>query len=233
MTLKIAHRGATTNAPENSILATEHAIAAGADAVEIDVRLCGTGEVIVLHDPTLTRMLGVPDRASQTSLSVIKHISFKDMQFEHIPTLREMLEHFGAIIRFNIEIKEHRIRCAEIVEKVSRVITDLKLEDSVWISSFNPFVIRTIKQLSPHLKAGYLYDKVRYLPTLLTDYYNIEAWHPHYSLVNEEYVRVARQRGKEIYCWTVNEKSETDRLISLGIDGIITDNLSLFETEGI
>jgi glycerophosphoryl diester phosphodiesterase len=229
MILKIAHRGATNHAPENSLSSIQNAISAGADAVEIDVRLCGSGDVVLHHDSTLERMLGVPDRVISTSFDMIKLVSFKDLQSEHIPSLREVFEKFSSNIFFNVEIKEHRVHCAEIVEKVCKLINEFNLRDSVWVSSFNPFVMRSLKKFDPKIRAGFLFDKVRYIPTLITEYYDVESWHPHYSLVNKEYVDVAKKRGKSIYCWTVNEKEDVKRLISLGIDGIITDNLSLFD----
>lgn len=226
--LKIAHRGSAHQAPENSLLSFEHAIAEGADAIEFDVRRCKTGEIIVLHDSSLKRMTGKAMRVSAHSLADIQSHAYLGFPNQFIPTLADVFEHFGQKIRFNVEIKESSINCVAIVKDVLAIIEKFDLANTVWISSFNPFVIRTAAKLSPQIRLGFLYDKIRYTPTMLTDYYNVAAWHPHHSLITEAYLEVARKRKKDVYTWTVNDKDEIERLKKLGISGIITDNLSLF-----
>jgi glycerophosphoryl diester phosphodiesterase len=226
--LKIAHRGSAHQAPENSLLSFEHAISEGADAIELDVRRCKTGEVVVLHDASLKRMTGSSMRVSAHSLQAIQEHAFLGYSDHFIPTLERVFEQFGQQIMFNVEIKESSMKCGPIVAAVIELIDKFNLSETAWVSSFNPFVIRAAANLAPHIRLGFLYDKVRYTPTMLTEYYNVSAWHPHHSLITEAYVEVAQKRQKEIYAWTVNEVSEIERLKSLGISGIISDNLSLF-----
>lgn len=65
--LLLAHRGASADAPENTLAAFQEAVAQGADGVELDAMVCGSGEVVVCHDETLERLAGLPWEVRTTS----------------------------------------------------------------------------------------------------------------------------------------------------------------------
>lgn len=224
--MKIAHRGVHTKSPENSISSFYDAINQGADAIEIDVRLCGSGEVIVFHDPWLKRMTSTSGNIRNISYEDISKLTFVDSE-EKIPLLSEVLDLFANKIPINIEIKDINILNHEIAKKVIEQLKSIKSPDSIWISSFNPLVLDFIKTIEPSIKTGFLFNKTRYIPLLLSQFLQFDAWHPNFNLVDEEFVQVARVKGKEIFPWTVNDIEEINRLKSLEVDGIITDSIHL------
>ena len=224
--LKIAHRGVHHNAPENSLLSFEHAIEQKADVIELDIRLCGSGEVLVFHDPWLKRMTTQSGNIRKLSFDEISKYTLKDSS-EKIPTLQETLDLCLNKIAINIEIKDINISNHEIAVKVISLLKEFNLPDNVWISSFNPLVLDFIKTLEPKIKTGFLFNKTRYIPLLLNQFLQFDAWHPNYELVDEEFIFVAKKKEKEVFPWTVNKLEDIQKLKSLHVTGIITDHIEL------
>ena len=98
------HRGTRTGAPENTLLAMRRALDQGADGIELDVRVCGSGEVVVMHDPDLMRVAGVPLSAAQAGLHELRAHDLG--QGERVPTLDEAMDLvLGAGKLLNVECK--------------------------------------------------------------------------------------------------------------------------------
>ena len=224
--LKIAHRGVHKNSPENSISSFEDALKIGADVIELDVRLCASGEVVVFHDPWFKRMLGVSGSIKKTVFSDISKLRYIDSD-ESIPLLDDVLDQFADRISINIEIKDINISNHDVAKKVISLLKKINFPESIWVSSFNPLVLDFIKTVEPRVKTGFLFNKTKYIPLLLSQFLHFDAWHPNYELIDEEFVKVARRKNKKIYAWTVNNSEEIGRLKNLGIDGIITDYIEL------
>lgn len=124
-----AHRGLALEAAENSLEAFRAAVEAGADWIETDVNTTADGVVLVLHDPSLDRVAGVPGRVSQLSAAQVAEVRLPDGQ--RIPTLAEALEAFPTA-RFNIDLKDEGA-----VEAVPRVLRETGAVDRVRIASFS------------------------------------------------------------------------------------------------
>ena len=90
MVLRIGHRGAAGHAPENTLVSFEKAIDLGCDMTELDVHICGSGELVVIHDETVDRTTNGSGRVSELTLREIKILDAGDG--EEIPTLEEVLE---------------------------------------------------------------------------------------------------------------------------------------------
>jgi glycerophosphoryl diester phosphodiesterase len=224
-TLKIAHRGIHHNFPENSLSSFKNAIEAGADAIELDVRLTLDEKIIVFHDPWLKRMLGKSGKVNKKKLAEIKKIPYSAKKDEFVPTLAEIFEEIGGKILLNIEIKDIRLYNHQIARKISQLINDFNLYDSVWISSFNPLVLDFLKTINKKIKTGFLFDHTKYISLLISSFIKVDAWHPNFSLVDQEVMTVAKKKNVEIYPWTVNEQKEIERLKFLEVHGIISDNI--------
>ena len=220
--LKIAHRGSHSTLPENSLSAFKHAISLGADAIELDVRLCGSGEVIVLHDPWMKRVFGASGNVRKMSLEEIQNYTFIGTN-ECLPTLEDVFHVLGKKIQINVEIKDINVYNHDLARRVVQLIDVYDLYKTVWISSFNPLVLDFIKTIEPKIKTGFLFNKTKYIPLLLSQFLQFDAWHPNYQLVDEAFMSVARKREKEVYAWTVNQQEDIDSLKALNINGIITD----------
>lgn len=230
--LLLGHRGAAAEAPANTVASFKRAMEVGADGVELDVHLTRDGQVVVIHDETVTEVTGVPGRIREMSLAEIQRLdagSHFGPQFagERIPTLDEALDAVGPQGIVNIEIKGTSVGSEGLEREVVRIIHAHRMSERVLISSFNPFRLWRIRMLDPDLPRGMLHGPntppyVRdlwFLPVVQPD-----ALHPHYSMVNAAYMKRAHQWGVRVNVWTVDDLAEARRLVDLGVDAMITND---------
>ena len=235
--LNIAHRGASTAAPPNTLAAFEKAIELGADGIEFDVHLSADGVPMVIHDFTMDATTDGSGRVADMTLAQLKQLdagSYFAPAFagERIPTLEEVLEAAGSQLFLNIELKTTNLRDDGLEQAViaqverHRAGCEQRLGNNVVISSFNPFSLRRVKKIAPHIPVGLLYAPGLPLPlgrAWLAFLVPHEARHPEHSMVDARYMAWARQRGYRVNTWTVDDPDEMRRLIGLGVDGIITN----------
>ena len=233
--LVIAHRGACDVAPENTLAAFQAALAAGADAVEMDVTRCATGEIVVIHDSTVDRTTDGKGRVGEMDLATLRELdagAWFSPKFagERIPLLQEVLELCANRLRVNIEIKGMGWRGDGIDREIAQLIRARGLARGTLVSSFNALALQRTALVAPELQRGFLHHPaqpesiVRALSRFVAE---SQALHPHHSLVTERYMRWARRQGYRVNTWTVNEPREMLRVISLGVDGIITNHPAL------
>jgi glycerophosphoryl diester phosphodiesterase len=230
-TLVIAHRGASAAAPPNTLAAFEKAVELGADAVELDVHLSADGVPVVIHDATVDATTDGSGRVANLKLAQLKRLdagSHFDPVFagEHIPTLEEVLEAIGKHLLLNIELKSSSLRDNGLERAVIAQVGQRGLSDRVLLSSFNPFSLRRAKRIAPHIPVGLLYEPDLPLPlrrAWLAPLVPHEARQPKHTMVDAHYMVWARRRGYRVNVWTVDDPDEMRRLISLGVDGIITN----------
>ena len=142
----MAHRGASGSAPENTFAAFDLAIELGAEAIELDVQCCGSGEPVVVHDRVLTRLAGVPVDVSHASLSELQSLdvgAWFDPTYagESIPTLCDVLVRYRHKVKLNIEIKSHHWLDQKTAAAVLAAMSE-EAVDQVMVSSFNPVILR-------------------------------------------------------------------------------------------
>jgi len=230
-TLSIAHRGASAAAPSNTLAAFEAALQQGADGIEFDVRLCADGVPVVIHDATVDATTDGSGAVSAMTLSELKDLdagSWFDPAFagERIPALTEVLEALGGRMLLNVELKGGALLDDRLERAVAKAIEHYGLAEQVLLSSFNPLTLRHLQRHAPHLSTGLLTASSAWLKGVLgraLASQGLAALHPHHTLVDEDYVRWARQHGYRVHVWTVDEASEMRRLIRAGVDGIITN----------
>lgn len=223
----LGHRGARRRAPENTLSAFELAMEEGADGVELDVRLSGDGDVIVLHDSDLSRVTSGRDGRKAEDL---KHSDLPRTDLgggEPVPLLADVLrwaEARGA--KVNVELKSdvtHRIR---FVLSVARLVASHR-HAAEWIlfSSFDPRLVVALSYLLPWVPTGWLFEKSDYVPrgTGLERLARAAAVHPRHPLVTDETARAWKHAGFALNVWTVNDEAEARRLDKIGVDAIITD----------
>ena len=234
-----AHRGGALLAPENTMAAFRGAVALGAHYIELDVRLCATGELVVVHDDTLQRVAGLAKRPSEVSLAELQGLDVgshfaASYASEGVPSLVQVFEELASSIRFNIEIKEAAFSGAETSTKLARLIASMKLEGRCIVSSFNPVALRRVAAaccvptglLYPTQGAGRIKDRLTRQPwsaALLPIY----ALHPRHDRVDTLLLRRAHLRGLAVNTWTVNEPARMRELLELGVNGLITDRPDL------
>ena len=227
--LIIGHRGASAEAPENTLAAFMLAREQGADGIEFDAKLTRDGVVVIHHDRTLNRTTNGTGPLETRSLDELKDLdagSFFHPAFqkERIPTLQEIIEVVGKDLLLNIELTNYANPRDELPEAVIAVVRAHQLEARVLLSSFNRLALRRVHALAPDLLTGLL---VR--PTQLPCYRAYlrrscphDAYHPHYWMLKESATKTAISNGM-VNVWTVNEEHQMKACIDLGVDALITD----------
>ena len=227
MILKIGHRGASGHAPENTALSVEKGFELGADMIEIDVRVCKTGEVVLLHDSSVKRLFNAKGLISKKNFKDIKELHTKEGH--KINTLNEILSLVDRKALINIELK--RTKAADPVVKIIKNFVENKKwrYDDFLVSSFNKRALKKFHDLCPAVKIGwicYIDDfktKIQFMPDFSAKNLPLYSLHPNFKLVDEEFVDEAHKKGLKVFVWTVNEKEDIDKMISCGVDGIISD----------
>jgi len=230
-TLNIAHRGASSAAPPNTLAAFEKAAELGADGIEFDVHLSADGVPVVIHDFTVDDTTDGRGRVADLTLAQLEQLdagSSFDPAFagERIPTLTQVLETCGNRLLLNIELKDLSLRDSGLERAVIAQVERHGLNDRVILSSFNPFSLRRAKKIAPHIPVGLLYAPNLSLPlrrAWLAPLFPHEARHPEHSMVDARYMAWAHRRGYRVNTWTVDDPDEMRRLIALGVDSIITN----------
>ena len=229
--LIIAHRGASAAAPQNTLAAFRKAMELGADGVELDVQLSADGAVVVIHDFTVDK---TTDGAGRVAIKTLAELEALDAgakfspQFagERIPTLGQVFEALQGKLLVNVELKDFNPRSSALAAPVVEVVRKYAMEKRVLFSSFNPFALRAVKRLAPQTPAGLLYASnlaVYLRRAWLAPLVPHEARHPESSMVTAQTMKWYHARGLRVNAWTVDDPVEMRRLITLGVDGIITN----------
>lgn len=227
----IAHRGDSAHAPENTLSAFQMAADKRADAIEFDVKLSQDGHVIVIHDQTVDRTTNGHGDVRHLSLAGLRELD-AGVRFEgrypneRIPTLGEVFETVGNRIHMNVELTNYATPGDELVPKVVDLVKKHSMEKQVLFSSFFPRNLRTARTLLPEVPCGLLaWAGLMGFPARTWGWKRgMEALHPYLSNVDERMIARLHAAGIRIHVWTVNDNGDMERLISLGVDGIFTDD---------
>jgi glycerophosphoryl diester phosphodiesterase len=227
--LVLGHRGASEDAPENTLAAFRLALAQGADGVELDVWRCRSGEVVVLHDEDARRVAGSPLRVREATLGELRALdvgAWKGPRFrgERVPLLREVLEALpGALV--NVELKS-RGRDLELARATAGEIARAGAEGRVIVSSFDFRLVSAFRLAAPAVPVGLLFDgdhPWRLRTALAARLLRAAAVHPALGLVTPARVARWRRRGLAVNVWTADAPADVERLVSLGVDAIVTN----------
>lgn len=231
--LILAHRGASFDAPENTLAAFKLARQMGADGVELDTLLTSDDVPVVIHDFTVDKTTDGSGKVREKTLREIKKLdagSHFDYSFrtQRIPTLDEALEEIGPQMVVNIELKSVGLRPSRLEAQVLSVIRKRNAQDRVIISSFNPFALRRFHRLAPNIPLGYLYapDVPTYLRLFMMGVPH-QARHPAEEMIDAAYMDWARANRYRVNTWTVDDPARAAALRDLGVDALITNRPDL------
>lgn len=228
MTKVIAHRGASSDAPENTLLAFRQAILLGADGIELDVQLTRDGELVVIHDETLDRTTTGAGRVYSYTFAELRTLDAGSWfsaspKPERIPHLREVLDLLvGSDLLLNVELKNDVVPYEGIEARVCTLLRDYPSQQVI-VSSFNHASLRKLKHIDPACNIGLLYVEGIVEPWLYAHRHEAIALNPHYPNIVPELVAGCRAANIGLYAWTVNREEDMKRLLAAGIDGIMTD----------
>ena len=219
--LSIGHRGACGYEPENTLRSFRKAIELHVDMIELDVHICKTGELVVIHDASVNR--------TTNGKGVVKDKTLEELALldagkgEKIPLLKEVFDLIQRKAKINVELKG---------KKTARPVIEL-IQDDVdhkgWtyddflVSSSDLNELSEVAKINREVKMGVLPSKS--VRDVIESAAALQAFsvHPHLQMVTEEFVEKAHHKGMKVFVWTVNRPKEIQRMKSLKVDGIFSD----------
>ena len=225
--IRIAHRGASGTAPENTLAAFEKAIEIGVDAVELDLHGTADGKAVVIHDSSLDRTTNLRGEINQATLETIQRADAggwfaAEFAGEPVPTLAEALECINGNAITVLEIKD-----ATIGEVVVKEINEMDALEKVVIISFHTSVLRDVRTLEPRIPTGWLIGNNNHaspvqlcqqLGQLGSSLLNVN-----HQLITAEFAYEVRRRGIGLWCWTVDDIARMREVNKFGVQGITSN----------
>ena len=223
--LVYAHRGGAALAPENTMAAFANGLAVGADGLELDVHLSRDGVVVVHHDDTVDRTTaGHGAVASMTALELARL---------DVPALADVLARFQEA-RVVVEMKTNS---RELASAVVDVVRRADAVDRVCLGAFGQRVLNAARALEPAIATSAAREEVRW--ALYRSWVRRPSYGAPYAgfqvperagttqIVSRRFVDVAHRAGLGVHVWTVNDEHDARRLLSWGVDALITDRPDL------
>ena len=223
----IAHRGAAGIRPENTMSAVVKAIEDGADWVEIDVQETADGEVIVAHDSDFMKSAGINLKIWNATVADLAHIDIgssfdPSYSAERTPTLRAVLLSARGKSKVMIELKYYGHN-SDLEDRVARIVEETGMTDQISVMSLKIPMVEKMRGLRPGWRTGILAARaIGDLSELDTDYIAANA-----GQISIDLIKRCNAEGKQLYAWTVDEPVKMSRMISMGVDGLITNQPAL------
>ncbi|HEY2963884.1 MAG TPA: glycerophosphodiester phosphodiesterase [Pyrinomonadaceae bacterium] len=240
----IAHRGGNGEWPGETLFAFRRAKELGVDVLEMDIRVTRDEQLVMMHNPTVVRTTQgwLPVRCY--TLAEIQKLNagydwspegshdhpYRESQNEdlRVPSFEQVLERFSDM-RMNVEIKGwHPLSDKKIAEQFCRLIDRYGMIHRVLVASFHGPVLRVIRSLLPEVAISA--STVEVARFVASSRWGSGNYRPNATVIqtcsrtiDSKLIQTARKHGLKLHGWTVNEETEMDRLIELGVDGIITD----------
>ena len=219
----VGHRGAMGHALENTIESVKKAIQLNVDGIEIDVFKSKTGELVVYHDPFLSRLSNSNAFIEQISLDSIKKVELKGGL--SIPTLKEVIDIIPEKIFLNIELKG-----SNTAFKTNKVIIeylkDFNLPPSKFIiSSFRWDELKKFRDLNKDIPIAILVDSLYKIDNAikLAKEINAIALNPNNKFITKKIVNKIQSNNIKVFPYTINSPKNIKRMKLMGVDAIITD----------
>lgn len=224
-TLIFAHRGYSAGGVENTLGALDAAAEHHADYVEADFQQTKDGHFVASHDTNLLMVSGVNRNIYEMTLAEVRKVRVREGGFsDHIPTMQEYLEHadeLGIPVLVELKVTGHESKgyLRSFLEDVDATGTTTK---NIY-HSLSPAAVKGIKRARPELRVGLTVAmSVGKLPRVNCDFYTLEQ-----ASFRPELLDQAHEQGQDVYVWTVNDESTIRELLSLPVDGIVTDSVEM------
>jgi glycerophosphoryl diester phosphodiesterase len=227
--LRIAHRGASAECPENTLVAFRRAMELGATMIECDLQLTADGHVVVFHDWSLERTTDGSGTLRDRPLAELRALdagAWKDARFagERVPTLEEALDATAGRVGLNLELKSRRSE-GLLALSALRIVQQRAALDRVLFSSFDPGLLERIRDASPEARIAVLWASPPFDDALrVARELGAEAIHPPDRGTDASLVSRAREDGLSTNVWTVNSLDRMLELVGFGVAGVISDH---------
>ena len=223
-----AHRGASAEAPENTLAAFRRAIEVGADSIELDTHACADGELVVIHDHTLERTTNGVGAVSETSLSDLGLLdaggkfNLGGFPGEPIPTLAQVFELLADTdLRLNIEIKQPSPGM-RTVDTIVALLDRFGKRRRYIVSSFNRDILLELRQAAPDVASALLGDAEEAISGAIRHKF---LWaHCQEATMTCPLMERAASAGLKVGIWTTNTPSSARQWVAKGVQNIITND---------
>ena len=228
--MNIAHRGFSSQYPENTILAFQKALDINVPHMEFDLQVTADNHIVIMHDRTVDRTTNGSGKVSDLTLAQIKQLdagSHLDPKFagEKVPTFDELLTFLGGKSRMAVELK---FEGNDHIPAVLDAISSHNLIDQVSISSFDLPKLPEIKRLNPAFSTTALlspktHPSHKWLDLALD--LSVDVFGPQHESVTQEMIDRAHKHDMLVRCWGLGKDQgpALERIIDLGADGLTTD----------
>ena len=219
--LVFAHRGGSALAPENTMAAFANGLALGADGIELDVHLSSDGVVVVNHDTTVDRTTSARGSVALMTAAELAKLD--------VPALSDVLRQF----RDNRVIVELKVNSKQLAHAVVDVVRRADAVDRVCAGSFGQRVLNAVRGLAPSLATSAAREEVRW--ALYQSWIRRAPGGAKYAgfqvpetsggtrVVSPRFVELAHKAGLGVQVWVVDGEDDARRLVSWGVDALITD----------
>ncbi|WP_017728739.1 glycerophosphodiester phosphodiesterase family protein [Halalkalibacterium ligniniphilum] len=225
----IAHRGVSSDYPENTMVAFKAAESLGVDGIEFDVQLSKDHVPVIIHDLTLGRTTDGNGLVRNKTVIELKKLStgrwfHRKFKRESIPTLEEVFQWAqGHDLRLNIELKGVAEDRTILLEKLLFLLERYKMNERVIVSSFDHVLVKMLLEAKPMIKTGIIVMAALFNPKPYLKAIGTTGYHVNYRSVLKEEVQILQNEGIHLRPYTVNQESALRRLFTWGVSGIFTD----------
>lgn len=228
----IGHRGATGYTDEHTIKGYQMALDKGADYIELDLQLTKDNKLLCMHDSTIDRTTTGTGKISEMTLSFIQS-NFTSLNGEAIPSLDDVLNHFGKDVKYYIETK--RPFDANMDKEL---LTQLKSKGLIGIGSekFQVIIQSFARESLINIHNQFSNIPLAYLTSTFSESemddclsYGAYAIAPTYKTITKPLVDLAHSKGLKVHAWTVNTSADMRNLIQMGVDGFFTNYLDEYK----
>jgi glycerophosphoryl diester phosphodiesterase len=233
--LVFGHRGCPSLAPENTLASFKKAHDLGTPGVELDIHLCATGELVVIHDHSTGRVGDADLQVEDSTLAALKAVDIgskfsPEFRNERIPLLSELFDLLGDSVYYDIEIKTNERRSSGVLEgKLLSLIKAYHLERKVCVSSFNPLPLKAFKAICPDIPTAIIYCRDPDVPFLLR--HGEGRWIAGCDFLKPDSTLAGQFRmgarkavnGRRSIVWTVDSVEDAKALVARGVEGVITN----------
>lgn len=218
--LIFAHRGASADAPENTLLAIDLALEQQADGIEIDVYQLGN-ELVVIHDRWVSRTTNGDRALSDYRLAELQALDAG--QGQCVPTLSQVLQRVQGQCLMNIEVKGVK-DILLLNENINKAVSEFNFSTEQFIvSSFDHHMIKAFKRIAPIIKIGALTANNPIGHAKFAQELNAYSVNSDVSFVDEAFVIDTHSRGLKMFVYTVDEPEDLLRLQQWGVDGVFSN----------
>lgn len=235
--LLIGHRGYPARFPENTLASFRGAMQAGCGMIELDVTITKDRRIVVIHDDTLDRTTTGKGLVRERGFEEIRRLDaggWFDPRFsaERVPELSEVLELTAGRCLLNIEIKTSAFEAGYPADAIERQVVELVRTagamDRVIVSSFDPRILQRIAAMEAPPALALISDDGAdrgVLERLLA--LKAFSWHPRFKGLTRDLVEQLHAADLKVFPWTINTRAEAQRLLALGVDGLICNELEV------